>query len=312
MKRRYLALCGGVGGAKLAFGLSRLLAPNALTVVVNTADDFTHLGLRISPDIDTVAYTLANLADRERGWGLAGETWKFMAALRQLGGEDWFQLGDGDLAMHVERTRRLAEGQSLSEVTWSLTRALGIDHAIVPMSDDPIATRVLTDGGELDFQRYFVGARCEPVVRGIRFEGVEGASASPGFRAALEATDLGGVIICPSNPYLSIDPILATPAVADMIRGLRAPVVALSPIVGAEAIKGPTAKIMREMGIAPSAASIAYHYGDLIDGLIIDEANADEREEIPYQSVFIGTREMTGADIKRGQELWAELNAVSA
>lgn len=271
-----LALCGGVGGAKLAFGLAQVLAPEDLTLVVNTGDDFEHLGLAVSPDIDTVAYTLSGLADRERGWGLAGETWAFMSALKRLGGEDWFQLGDQDLATHVERTRRLAAGETLSQVTADLTRRLGLGCAVVPMSDQPVRTWIDTADGPLPFQHYFVRERCAPVARGIRFEGAAQARPSPAFAAGLARTDLAAILICPSNPYLSVDPILSVPGVREAIRRSGAPCVAVSPIVGGQAIKGPTAKLMTELGLTPGSPAIAAHYAGLIDGLILDDADAAE------------------------------------
>jgi LPPG:FO 2-phospho-L-lactate transferase len=280
-----IALCGGVGGAKMAFGLARVLAPDDLTLVVNTGDDFEHLGLAVSPDIDTVVYTLADLADRERGWGLAGETWGFMAALRRLGGEDWFQLGDHDLAMHVERTRRLAAGDSLSQVTAHMARQLGLGCAVVPMSDQPVRTWIDTENGPLAFQHYFVRERCAPVARAVRFEGAEAARPSPAFAAALARPDLAAILICPSNPYLSVDPILSIPGVREAIRKAAAPRIAVSPIVGGQAIKGPAAKLMRELGVTPGAAAVAAHYAGLIDGLVLDvvdaaEAGAVERLDI--------------------------------
>ena len=274
MSGHVIALCGGVGGAKLAFGLAQVLPPEALSIVVNTGDDFEHLGLHVSPDIDTVAYTLAGLSDRERGWGLAGETWNFMASLRRLGGEAWFQLGDQDLAMHVERTRRLATGESLSQVTASLTAALGIRHPLIPMSDQPVRTIVQTTEGELAFQRYFVGAQCRPVATGVRFEGAAAASPSPAFRAALARDDLAAVIVCPSNPYLSVDPILAVPGVRAALEALKAPIVAVSPIIGGKALKGPAAKLMTELGVTPGVVAVAEHYRGLLDGLVIDTADA--------------------------------------
>jgi LPPG:FO 2-phospho-L-lactate transferase len=213
-----IALCGGVGGAKMAFGLARSLADDDLTLVVNTGDDFEHLGLAVSPDIDTVVYTLTDLADRERGWGLAGETWGFMAALRRLGGDDWFQLGDHDLAMHVERTRRLAAGESLSEITAHMARQLGLRCGIAPMSDQPVRTWLDTESGPLAFQHYFVRERCAPVARAVRFEGAKDARPSPAFAAALARPDLAAILICPSNPYLSVDPILSIPACAPRFR----------------------------------------------------------------------------------------------
>jgi LPPG:FO 2-phospho-L-lactate transferase len=280
VKGHTIALCGGVGGAKLAFGLTRALAPDDLTIVVNTGDDFIHLGLHVSPDIDTVAYSLSDLADRERGWGLAGETWAFMDSLKRLGGESWFNLGDRDLAMHVERTRRLAAGESLSQVTATLTTALGIAHRVVPMSDESVRTIIQTADGELPFQRYFVGEQCRPVVTGVRFAGAERARPSPAFAAALARSDLAAVIVCPSNPYLSIDPILAVPGVRAGLAGLSAPIVAVSPIVGGRAIKGPAAKLMRELGVEPGSAAVGRHYGGLLDGLVIDETDRADAAEL--------------------------------
>lgn len=269
-----VALCGGVGGAKLAFGLAQVLPPERLTVIVNTGDDFEHLGLHVSPDIDTVLYTLSGLADRERGWGLAGESWAFMDALGRIGGEQWFLLGDRDLATHVERTRRLRSGETLSTVTAALARALGIAHAIVPMSDDPVRTIVTTPDGELEFQRYFVAERCAPVVTALRFAGAESAAIAPGAAAALARPDLGAVVVCPSNPYLSIDPILAVPGMRAALAACAAPVIAVSPLVGGKAIKGPTAKLMQELGITPDVAAIVQHYAGLITRMVIDHADA--------------------------------------
>lgn len=275
-----IALCGGVGGAKLAFGLDKVLAPTDLTIVINTGDDFEHLGLAISPDIDTVVYTLSGLADRERGWGLAGETWGFMTALRRLGGEDWFQLGDHDLAMHLERTRRLAAGETLSAVTARSATALGLRHAIAPMSDQPVRTWIDTEAGPLAFQPYFVRERCAPVALAVRFEGAASARPSPAFAAALSRPDLDAIVICPSNPYLSVDPILAIPGVREAICTANAPTVAVSPIVGGEAIKGPAAKLMRELGRKPGVAAVASHYRGLIDGLIVDDADAGDADQV--------------------------------
>jgi len=280
-----IALCGGVGGAKLAFGLTRVLSPERLSIVINTGDDFEHLGLHVAPDIDTVVYTLSDLSDRERGWGLAGETWGFMSALRRLGGEDWLNLGDHDLAMHVERTRRLRAGQSLSEATAALAGALGIRHPLVPMSDAAVRTRVDTAAGELGFQQYFVRERCQPAVRGIRFEGAEAAKPSPAFASLLDRRDVAAVILCPSNPYLSIDPILAVPGVRERLAGLGAPVLAVSPIVGGEALKGPAAKLMRELGVAPGGVAVARHYRGLLNGLIIDHVDTGEAEALRAMGV---------------------------
>lgn len=270
---RVVALCGGVGGAKLAFGLSRLLGPD-LTVVVNTGDDFEHLGLLISPDLDTVLYTLGGIANKELGWGRADESWNFMEALRHLGGEAWFQLGDRDLALHVERTHRLRSGQSLTEFMGDAAKRHGISATILPMCDDPIRTMLETSEGRLAFQRYFVERRCAPQVNGIGFEGVDTARPSEAVVAALQAPDLRGIVICPSNPFLSIDPILAAPGIRPLLEATRVPVVAVSPIIGGAAVKGPTVKIMDELGVPATSHAIALHYAGLLDGLVIDEVDA--------------------------------------
>ena len=286
--RPVVAICGGVGGAKLALGLQRILGPG-LSVVVNTGDDFEHLGLMISPDLDTVLYTLGGLSDEERGWGRAGETWAFMQALTSLGGESWFQLGDRDLALHVERTRRLRSGETLTEIAEAIAGRFGIAAQIRPMSDDPIRTTVVTDQGPLPFQRYFVEHRCQPVVRSLEFEGAAGARPSKAVLAALSDPALRAVVICPSNPYLSIDPILAVPGLAEALAAVAAPVVAVSPIVGGKAVKGPTAKIMDELGVPKTSRSIASHYGGLIDGLVIDEADAVDAERLDIPALATKT-----------------------
>ena len=292
MSGQILALCGGIGGAKLALGLYRVLEPWQLTVVVNTGDDFEHLGLSISPDVDTVLYTLGGVADRERGWGRAEETWNFMAALRELGGEHWFQLGDRDLALHVERTRALREGATLTAFVEHTTRALGVDARIMPMTDDRVRTMVNTDEGDLAFQRYFVERRCAPAVRALRFEGAARANPAPGFGRALSDPTLRAVVICPSNPYLSIDPILAVPGVRAALAATAAPVLAVSPTIGGQAVKGPTVKIMAELGIGATTQSVAAHYRGLIDGLVVDDADAEAgADELASLDVTIlGTR----------------------
>jgi LPPG:FO 2-phospho-L-lactate transferase len=275
-----LALSGGIGGAKLALGLYRVLPPGKLTVVANTGDDFEHLGLSISPDIDTLLYTLAGIDNRETGWGRCNETWTFMAALEGLGGETWFKLGDGDLATHVERTRRLAAGENLSQVTDDFRRRLGISARLLPMSDDRVRTRLQAQEGWLDFQDYFVRLRASPVVREIAYAGASEARANPDFLAALAGDDLELVVICPSNPFLSIDPILSLPRVRDALRACRAPVAAVSPIIGGKAVKGPTAKIMAELGLPIGAAAVARRYEDILDFFIADEADASEVEDL--------------------------------
>jgi LPPG:FO 2-phospho-L-lactate transferase len=270
-ERFVLALAGGVGGGKLARGLAAVLPPEQLAIVVNTADDFVYLGLHISPDVDSVLYALADQNDLERGWGLAGETWNFMAAMERLGGATWFKLGDRDLATHVLRTEALAAGRTLSEVTALLAGRLGIAHAVVPMSDDPVHSIVETDEGALDFQDYFVRRQCKPVFRSVRFQGGESAAPSVGFRHALGRAQ--AVVITPSNPFVSIDPILALPGIKDTLHPSQRPVVAVSPIVGGKAIKGPLGKMMSELGVEPSALGVAQHYGRLVDGWIIDSVD---------------------------------------
>jgi LPPG:FO 2-phospho-L-lactate transferase len=275
-----VALCGGIGGAKLALGLYRVLAPGQLTVVVNSGDDFEHLGLKICPDLDTVLYTLAGLADPKRGWGRAHETWEFMASVAQFGGETWFQLGDRDLAMHVLRTDWLRAGKGLSEFAADAARQFGIGAQILPMTDMPVQTVVETDAGDLPFQDYFVRRRCQPTVRRIRFAGAHEASPAAGIAELLADPDLRCIIICPSNPYLSIDPILAVPGIASAAAANPAPVVAVSPLIGGKAVKGPTAKIMSELGIAVTTHAIADHYHGLIDGLVIDVSDRSDQDNL--------------------------------
>ncbi|MEM6708016.1 MAG: 2-phospho-L-lactate transferase [Pseudomonadota bacterium] len=266
---RIVALTGGVGGAKLALGLDAVLAPEDLTLVVNTGDDFDHLGLHIAPDIDTLTYTLAGLANPELGWGRGDESWNCLQTLSTLGGETWFQLGDRDLALHLVRTQALKAGQRLSEVTTTLTRQLGIEATVLPMSDDPVRTHVETNAGRLSFQHYFVREQCEPRVEAIEFEGADTARAAAGVVEAID--DCDGVIICPSNPFLSVDPMLAIDELHTALRRTTAPVIAVSPIVGGAAIKGPTAKIMHELNLGTMADEIARHYGDLLDLFVLDE-----------------------------------------
>jgi LPPG:FO 2-phospho-L-lactate transferase len=284
-----LALSGGIGGAKLALGLYRVLPPEALTVVANTGDDFEHLGLAISPDCDTLLYTLSGLDDPERGWGRRDETWTFMKALECLGGEIWFNLGDGDLATHVERTRQLAAGESLSHIMDDFRRRLGIEARLLPMTDDRVRTRLRTEVEWLDFQHYFVRQRCEPIVREIAFAGADRARPQPEFLRALADENLRTVVICPSNPFISIDPILALPGVRDALRECAASVVAVSPIIGGKAVKGPTAKMMAELGLPVDAAAVARHYGDILDIYIADENDAGKVDDVGIPVVFART-----------------------
>ena len=268
-----LALAGGVGGAKLAQGLERVLGED-LTVVVNTGDDFEHLGLAISPDLDTVMYTVAGLNNRETGWGLAGETWHFMAMLERLGGETWFRLGDRDLVVHVERTRRLAAGESLTSITADLRRRFRVPSALLPMTDDAVSTMLDTEAGALEFQDYFVRRQCEPLVRAVHYLGADDAAPNPAVVELLASDALECVVLCPSNPYLSIGPILGVPGLRRALETCRAPIVVVSPVIGGRAVKGPTVKLMQELGVEVSPRSIARHYAGLIDGLVLDTADA--------------------------------------
>ncbi len=269
-----VALSGGIGGAKLALGLSHVVAPENLLIVANTGDDFTHVGLSISPDIDTLVYTLAGLDNQELGWGRRDESWNFMEALGALGGPIWFRLGDRDLAMHVERTRRLAAGETLAAVTADLAARLGVRPRILPMSDDPVRTMVRAEEGWIEFQDYFVRQQCRPVVKELEFQGAATARAHPDFLAALASPGLRAVIVCPSNPLISVGPILALPGVRDALAACAAPVVAVSPIIGGKAVKGPTAKMFTELGTEPSAAAVARHYAGLLRGYVLDHEDA--------------------------------------
>ncbi|WKZ49027.1 MAG: 2-phospho-L-lactate transferase [Anaerolineales bacterium] len=282
---KIVALAGGVGGAKLAHGLAQILKPEELTVIVNTGDDFEHYGLYICPDLDTVCYTLAGLANPETGWGRADESWNVIENASKLGGPDWFKLGDRDLGTHLERTRRLKAGDSLSQITQDFCKAWGIQHTVLPMSDQPIRTMVDTDEGELAFQEYFVHRRCEPRVKGFRFEGAEVAEPAARAYEAVESAD--AIVVCPSNPWVSVDPILATLTAssplslrsARMGEG-RGGIVAVSPIIGGEAIKGPAAKMYRELGIEPSALAVANHYRGFATHFVMDTVDSQLIESV--------------------------------
>jgi LPPG:FO 2-phospho-L-lactate transferase len=272
MTTRILALAGGVGGAKLALGLAQVVPPDELTVAVNTADDFEHLGLSICPDLDTVMYTLGGVANPETGWGRRDESWTVMEALGQLGGETWFRLGDRDLATHIERTRRLRDGDRLSAVTRDLAARLGVAPTLVPMSDDPVRTMVTTDQGELAFQDWFVRLRCEPAVKSVRFAGADGAKPHPDL---IETAGLRGIVVCPSNPFVSVAPILAVPGVRSALAQAKAPKVAVTPIVGGQAVKGPAAKMLAELGHDVSALGVARYYREWVDGFVLDAQDSN-------------------------------------
>ena len=278
-----VALAGGVGGAKLADGLAHALPAGHLTVIVNVGDDFEYLGLSICPDLDTVTYTLAGLENPDTGWGRRAETWQARHVLGVLGGDPWFRLGDLDLGLHLERTRRIRAGEPLSTIVDSFRVALGIQSRILPVADVPVPTEVNTESGWLAFQDYFVRQKCLPRVTGFHFRDVETAQPAPGVLDAIDQADL--VIICPSNPWVSIDPILAIPGVRQAVASR--PIVAVSPIIGGQTVKGPAAKMFSELGIAPSAEAVARHYGQLLWGFILDEQDAAAVPIIQQSGIFV-------------------------
>lgn len=275
---KWLALAGGVGGAKLALGLSKVLSPSQLTIVVNTGDDEVFHGLHVSPDVDTVMYSLAGLSNPETGWGIIGETFNALQRLKAYGADTWFNLGDKDLATHIRRTDMLHKGYSLSEVTAYLRTALGVAHPIVPMSDNPVRTMLTTDIGELPMQTWFVKHRCEPAVSSICFEGAEQAQPAPEFARALCDSDV--LVFCPSNPFVSVAPILAVPGVREAIENFGGMRIAVSPIVGGQAVKGPAAKMMGELGIESSCVGVAKQYEGLCDLFVLDDVDVDRAKEI--------------------------------
>jgi LPPG:FO 2-phospho-L-lactate transferase len=293
---KIVALAGGVGGAKLADGLAQLLPPDDLTVVVNTGDDFEHLGLSISPDLDTVCYSLAGMANPDTGWGRQAETFQALENIKKLGGPAWFQLGDKDLATHLERTRRLREGQTLSQITHHFCQTWGVRHLVLPMSDQPVHTMVDTvESGELPFQEYFVHRNCEPKVRGFRFAGIESAQPAPGVLKSISEAD--AVVLCPSNPWVSIDPILALVGLKSTLASK--PVLAVSPIIGGRTVKGPAAKMFTELGIQPSALTVAHHYTDLLSGFVLDILDKDMAKEFTIPIAITQTLMKTGDDRRR-------------
>ena len=298
-----VALAGGVGGAKFAAGLQETLPPGALTVIVNTGDDFEHWGLTICPDIDTVLYGLAGVNNPQTGWGRADETWDVLAEMERLGGEDWFRLGDKDVALHLLRNQWLKAGVNLTEVTDRLRQALGVPSRVLPMCNEPVRTLVHTDEGDLPFQDYFVRRRCEPTFRGLTFVGAGKAGLAPDAAAALRAA--AQIIICPSNPYLSVDPILSVPGLSRLVRECNAPVVAVSPIVGGRAVKGPVAKMMREMGhLKHLPLTIVEHYAGLLDGFVLDRQDRAEESRLPLPAL---TTDTIMTDLPSKQRLAAEV-----
>lgn len=302
---RVAVLTGGVGGAKMVLGLSELLGGEHVTAIVNVGDDFEHLGLTVSPDLDTLLYTLSGKANVAQGWGREGETWTFMNVVRSLGGEDWFALGDGDLALHVLRSEALRQGVPLSRVMADVARAWGIAATILPVTDDPVRTMINSDEGLLAFQTYFVARRCAPRVREVRFDGAASSVPAPGVLDALATADV--IVIAPSNPWLSVDPVLAVPGIREALAAARAPVIAVSPVRGGEAFKGPTAKIMGELGLAVESAAIARHYGGLIDAMLVDAA-----DPIDQPSLTVRRTDIAMPTLERKRALAAEVMALAA
>jgi LPPG:FO 2-phospho-L-lactate transferase len=277
-KTSLVALAGGVGAARFLRGVIGEVDPASLTALVNTADDFVHHGLHISPDLDTVTYTLAGLVNEETGWGVANDTTRCLETLDRLGQETWFKLGDRDLALHLTRTRLLREGIPLSEITRRLRNTLGIVVRILPMTDDPVSTEIETPEGALPFQDYFVRCGCRPSVLGIRFQGAERARPAPGVLDAI--AEAAGILICPSNPLVSVGPVLAVPGIREAIARAKAPVVAVSPIIGGKAVKGPADRMLRDLGHDPSALGVARLYKKLADIFVLDRVDETLRGEI--------------------------------
>ena len=287
MSPSIIALSGGIGGSKLALGLANSMSPERLMIIANIGDDFKHFGLHISPDIDTLLYTLSGKSDSKRGWGLANETWKVMETLEKMGGETWFKLGDMDLATHLERTKKLHSGETLSNIISNLCKKFGIKSRIIPVSDDIIQTMVKTPDGDLGFQEYFVRNRCKPIVTGFSFLGAKNASPNKEFLKALSSPNLKAIIICPSNPFISIDPILSVNGVREGLINSHAPVIAVSPIIGLSAIKGPLAKQLNELGYRVSSISIANYYSDFIDGFVIDNEDRLSVTEVEEMDIKV-------------------------
>ena len=295
------AFSGGVGGAKLARGLADVVQPSHLTIVVNTGDDFDYLGLRIMPDFDSVAYALAGLNDTERGWGRADETWQCRDALAALGVDTWFSLGDRDLATHLLRISLLKGGATATDAAAEITRRMGIACRLVPMTDHPVNTMVVTASGELSFQEYFVRQRCEPPVAAFRFAGVNRATPSAAWFHTFKQGVSRGLILCPSNPFVSIDPILSLAGVRGLLRRRVLPVVAVSPLVGGTSIKGPLAKMLTELGQRCDVLAIADHYADFLDGMVIDNRDAEFEPELRRRGLHVAVCDtmMVGREVSR-------------
>lgn len=304
---KFLALSGGVGGAKLALGLSHVLDIEQLLVVVNTGDDFQHMGLSVSPDIDTLIYTLSGLNNRELGWGRQDESWNFMQACEELGMETWFRLGDKDLALHLFRTQCLAQGFTLSEVTRELCKRFNIKTQIVPMSENSVKTFVNTSIGTLPFQEYFVKHHCVPEVTGLEYKGIDSAKMSSSFDQYLDDPLLQAVIICPSNPFLSIQPILSLDKVKKKLKKIMTPVIVVSPVVEGQALKGPTAKMMKELDFDCDVSGIVDFYADITDGIVIDNKDSGYVEEIESRGVKVHTTNIVMQSLQDRKDLAKEV-----
>jgi LPPG:FO 2-phospho-L-lactate transferase len=289
LMKKYLVITGGVGGAKLALGLTKILSESEVAFLVNTGDDFEHMGLSISPDLDTLMYTLSGLSNVDLGWGREGETWRCLEAYKRLGGDSWFNLGDEDLAVHLRRTELLKQGWTLSDVTTELFRSLGVYYSCWPMSDGSVRTYIETEAGCLEFQHYFVRDRCEHEVKSIHFVSSAVARPAGGLVRYLEDPDLNGIIICPSNPFLSIDPILSVPELKEALIRSNVPIIAVSPLINGQSIKGPTSKIMNELDLVLSPVSVALHYADLITGFIIDDIDKEYFQTIQELGLSVVT-----------------------
>ncbi|GAB5413931.1 MAG: 2-phospho-L-lactate transferase [Congregibacter sp.] len=311
-KSRVLLLCGGVGGAKLAHGFEQLADEVEVWALVNTGDDFEHLGLNISPDLDTVLYTLAGIANQELGWGIEGESWRTLERLAALGGDSWFRLGDLDIATHLFRTAALRRGETLTNVTRELASQLGVRSRILPATDDRLRTQVHTESAVLDFQTYFVREQCAPVVERLEYVGADSAAPAPELLTLLadQAKPFDAIIIAPSNPFLSIAPILAINGLAAQLRQASARILAVSPIVSGQAIKGPAAKLMAELNLEVSAAAWAMYlrdsYDDLIDEWILDTADASDAQKLQEKGFAVRTSNtiMTGAPERVALAKW--------
>ncbi len=308
---KYLAISGGIGGAKLALGLSHHLSGSQLTVIANTGDDFEHFGLYISPDVDTLIYTLAGINNTELGWGRRDESWNFADTCRQLDLDTWFRLGDRDLAIHLYRSMRLREGVSLSQIVRELCQRFRVTTRIVPMSDMPVRTILESDMGTLAFQEYFVKNRCKPRVSEVRFDGLENAVPSPGFLECLEDHDLQAIIICPSNPFLSVLPILSLPGLKERIKSSGKPVIVVSPIVSGQSIKGPTSKLMQELNMTCEVLTIAGLYRDIATAIVIDSQDESASDEITAMGLVVHSTNIIMKDLQDKISLAREVTRFS-